>query len=383
MNAPNHNRLYFDHNATAPLAEGLIPKITAWLGDDAKNPSSVHQEGQQAKTVLDQARRRIKTLLGAGPHSQLVFTSGGTESNNMVLRSAWRDRGAKTVFVLPEIEHSCVHNTALQLEREGARLRWIKIDRNGVLDMASYQKALDDQVIMATAMLVNNETGFILPVKELAAMAREKNIPFFTDAVCAVGKWPVSFDDLGVDYLSFSSHKFGGLKGCGGLLYRQNRRLNPFVLGGPQESDKRAGTENVLGIAASAEALGLYLENLDQVIEKQKELKKRLIEGVRKIWPSAHFVTSEQDVSQTAQICFTGLNGQVLLTNLDLEGVAVSHGSACASGSLEVSRVLLNLGFSTEEAGSALRVSFGPRTTAQMIDDLLERLQRVCDRMAS
>lgn len=376
------SRLYFDYNASAPLVQGLSEVIASWLGDDFKNPSSLHHEGQKSKNFLERARKQILQGLGAAVKDKLLFTSGGTEANNTVLQSAFSRRGERRKIMLTRLEHDSVLAMAQFLEKEfGVELIWIPVSQKGDVDWHFYEKNLDSNVFLVSVMLVNNETGFVLPVKNMASLARERGVIFHTDAVCATGKWRYSFEELGVDFLTFSSHKFGGLKGSGGILYRSNSRLTPFVRGGEQESGKRAGTENIYGVLSTAYALEKSLDNLDRENQRQLELRKLLIAGIKKICPEAVIVESKIQAAQTVSVIFSGLEGMLLQANLDLEGVSASYGSACASGSPEASHVLMGLEYSEIEAKSALRFSFGSETTSSDVDELLLRVKIVLDRM--
>lgn len=378
-------RLYFDYNATAPLASGLRAPLFEWVETDPKNPVSVHQDGQAAGQSVEVARRKIVQLLGGRPKDRLIFTSGGTESNNTILHSAFLNRGARNQLLLSPIEHSCVYNFAKFLESQyGIELSWIKVDRKGEIDLEDYASKLESQKVFLTSMmLANNETGFLFPIQKMAEMAREKDILFHTDAVCAAGKIPISFEELGVDFLSFSSHKFGGLKGTGGILMKEKTKLTPYIYGGTHEFGKRAGTHNVFGILASAYALETWSENLSQEGTREAKLRELLKEKIRKIYPGVVFVESKRNLPQTLSASFAGLSGNLLLTNLDLEGVSASYGSACASGSLEISRVMRNLELPLDEAKAALRFSFGRDTTEEMITDFGERLKRAIEKMFS
>lgn len=375
-------RLYFDCNASAPLALGLKQELAEWLEVDFKNPSSAHQDGQGAKALVEKSRKTILRLLGASHGDKLFFTSGGSESNNTVLHSAFLNRGEKKKLVLTRIEHSCVHNYARFLSTLGVELVWIDVDRNGKINLEDFAAKLDDDVFLVSVMLANNETGFILPVKELTAMTKQKGIPVLCDVVCAAGKIPVSLADLNVDYMTFSSHKFGGLKGSGGIVYKSNAKLSPLIIGGPQEDEKRAGTQNVLGIAASAYALEKWCSNLAEDVRRESGLRELLKEKIHEAYPATVFTESECRLPQTLNASFVGLNGNLLLTNLDLEGVSCSYGSACASGSLEVSRVMKELGLKFDEARSALRFSFGKTTTRDDIEEFSRRLKRVVAKMS-
>lgn len=376
-------RLYFDYNATAPLAAGLKERLVEWLGSDPKNPSSAHKDGQSARALVEGARKAILRRLGAAGKDRLFFTSGGSESNNTVLHSAFLNRGTRKKLLLTRVEHSCIYNYAKFLETQGIELAWIGVDRDGNLDGEAFAKALTPDVFLVTAMLANNETGFVFPVKDMAAKAAAMGIPFHCDAVCAAGKIPVSFSDLGVDTLTFSSHKFGGLKGSGGVIYKEGSKISPYVIGGPQEDEKRAGTQNVIGILSSAFALEAWTEGLEEEVAKEAALRESLKGKIREAYPKAVFIESRTNLPQTLNASFPGLNGNLLLTNLDLEGVSVSYGSACASGSLEVSRVMKELNLKFDEARAALRFSFGRGIGAEEIEELGVRLKRAVGRMGS
>lgn len=375
------SRLYFDYNASAPLAPGLAEKIQEWVVHDFKNPNSAHQEGGSAKSLIEKSRRNILNLLGAADKDRLYFTSGGTESNNTVLQSAFALRKDKKRILISSVEHSCVYNVAKDLEKKGAVLDLFKVNARGDVNLEEFKKCLGPDVFLVSFMLANNETGFLFPIQEMAALAREHGILFHTDAVCAIGKTPVSFSNLGVDYLTFSSHKFGGLKGNGGTLVRSTAPYESFILGGTQEDGKRAGTQNVLGIASTAFALEKSLAHLAEHIRSEAACRAKIRAGIREIYPTVVFHESEKNLPQTLNVSFPKLSGTVLLANLDLEGIAASFGSACASGSLEISRVIRSLELPFDEARSALRLSFGPSLTLADVDDFLERLARVITRM--
>ena len=378
-------RLYFDYNATAPLAHGLKARIIQWMDVDPKNPVSVHQDGQSARQMVELARRQVLESFKAAPKDKLVFTSGGTESNNTVLFSAFSNRGQRNTLMLTQVEHSCIYNFAQHLAKNfGVELCWIPVDRQGQIDLDDYARKLDpDRVFLVSTMLANNETGFIFPVQEMARLARERDIPFHTDAVCAAGKIPIDFATLGVDYMSFSSHKFGGLKGSGGIVWRDGSRLSSYLIGGTHEFEKRAGTHNVFGIAASGVALLGCSQGLLERVQMEMGLRERLKQRISEVYPKTIFVEGSTQLPQTLSAAFVGLSGNLLLTNLDLEGVAVSYGSACASGSLEISRVLRHLNLPVAEASSALRLSFGTGVDAETIDEFAVRLKQVLERMTA
>lgn len=375
-------RLYFDYNATAPLAPGLAEQLKTWAEADPKNPVSVHQDGQAARKVVEDARKRVLQFFGAASQDQLIFTSGGTESNNTILHSAFLNRGDKNKLLLSQLEHSCIFNYAKFLEKQyGVELVWVEIDRLGHVDIEDYRAKLRaGGIFLATVMLANNETGFIFPIKKLAEIAHELGTLFHTDAVCIAGKKPISFKDLGVDSLSFSSHKFGGLKGSGGLIVRKSFKLSPYLYGGTHEFEKRAGTHNVFGIAATAFALD-HVSLEDPVIKHESELRQQLKQVIQEAYPDVVFIESPDNLPQTLNAAFVGLHGNLLLTNLDLEGISASYGSACASGALEISRVIRSLEISVNEARASLRFSFGQSTTADEVLEFGKRLKKALTRM--
>lgn len=376
-------RLYFDYNATAPLASGLRQKMLEWMASDPKNPVSVHRDGQLARQLVEESRRKILALFGASAKDRLIFTSGGTESNNTILFSSYFNRGTKNQLMLTPVEHSCIFNFARHLEKNfGVELVWIAVDRHGMIDLEDYAARLDpERVFLVTTMLANNETGFIFPVAEMACLARERGVPFHTDAVCAAGKIPISFAELNLDYLSFSSHKFGGLKGSGGIVMREEARLSPYIIGGTHEFEKRAGTHNVFGITSSAHALETWSGDLEKHAAQERILREQLKNRIRELYPQVVFVEGKEQLPQTLSAAFAGLSGNLLLTNLDLEGVSVSYGSACASGSLEISRVLQGLNLPAAESSATLRLSFGQGIGEAQIDEFGNRLKRVLKRM--
>lgn len=375
-------RIYFDYNASAPLAEGLKERMVEWMTADHKNPNSAHQDGQASKALMETSRKTHARLLGMRPTDKLFFNSGGTESNNTVLHSAYHQRGEKNVLVLTRVEHSCVYNYANVLKDRGdIELRYIDVARDGQIDLEAFEKLLDDKVFLVTVMLAQNETGFVFPVKEMAKIAHAKGVPIHSDVVCALAKMPVSFEDLDVDYLTFSSHKFGGLKGIGGVIYKGEHTLMPYIYGGPQEFEKRAGTQNVHGIASSAYALEEHLSHMEEKIPQFVQYRSQLKQAISEIYPEAVFIESTENLPQTLSVSFVGLSGNMILTNLDLEGVSVSYGSACASGSLEISRVMRELGLKINESRATIRISFGGTSTEKEIQEFGVRLKRVVERM--
>jgi cysteine desulfurase len=363
-------RIYLDYNATAPLARDVTDAISRALVDTFGNPSSVHAFGQGAKAALDEARTEVARLVDADP-SSLVFTSGGTEADNLALRGvadATRDPRRRRL-ITTGIEHEAVLTTARALEREGWTIDVLPVGEAGVLSPATLEASLTPETALVSVMHANNEVGTIQPIAELAALARARGALFHTDAVQSVGKIPVSVSQLGVDLLSLSGHKFGGPKGTGALWIRRGVRLASQATGGRQERNRRAGTENVPALVGLGVAARLARAKLDAAAASIAQLRDRLEHGVLTGVPGTA-VNGDRDrrVPNTTNISFDGLEAESLLIALDLEGVAVSTGSACSSGSLEPSHVLRAMGLPNQRARNSLRFSLGAETTTADID---------------
>jgi len=367
-------RLYFDYNATTPLARGLDQKLAEWVSAGYKNPSSLHQDGQQALSAMAEAREGIKSLLFARKADELIFTSSGTEANNAVIIAAHRNRQNRDTIITTKLEHASVSQTLAYLREQGVVVITVPVDRRGIVDLDFYKKYLTNDVFLVTVMLANNETGFVLPIKEMASLANAQKIPFHTDAVCAVGKIIVNFENLGATYLTLSSHKFGGLPGLGGVLMRPSAVWNPYFYGGGQEAGKRPGTENLLGILAARFALDQAVRDLHGTLSRQEMLREQLCSGIKKIFSGAVFTQSQQYLSQTLNVSFPGLEARLLVTQLDLSGVSVSAGSACSSGAIGASPVIRSLYADENIVNSAIRISFGPQTNGAEVEEFLFRL---------
>lgn len=372
-------RIYLDYNATAPLAPGVLDVVSTCLAEVFGNASSVHAFGQQAKAELDTARSAVATLIGAEA-SEVVFTAGGTEADNLALRgaaAALAPTGRRHV-IASGIEHEAVLHTLKTLEQDGWTTTLLSTGPSGVLDPAGLQEALTPATALVSVMLANNEVGTIQPVAELAAMAKASGAVFHTDAVQAVGKIPVDVRALGVDLLSLSGHKFGAPKGVGALWIRRGVRLTPTATGGRQERNRRAGTENVPALAglgaAAKHALRVMDSTAPAVAALRDGFERDVLSGVS---GSAVNGDRQRRVPNTTNISFEGIEAESLLIALDLEGVAVSTGSACSSGTLEPSHVLRAMGLPTARARNSIRFSLGPATTAaelQFVSGVLPRI---------
>jgi cysteine desulfurase len=363
-------RIYFDYNATAPVQPDAAAEMARALREDVGNPSSVHAFGQRAKACVDDARQAVAALLDGDP-SEVVFTAGGTEADNLALRGAAEALAAsgRRRIVTTGIEHEAVLTTLKALERQGCPVVALPVGESGVLTPDALEAAMTPDTGLVSVMFANNEVGTIQPIAELAAIARSHRALFHTDAVQAAGKIPVSVRALGVDLVAISGHKFGGPKGIGALWIRRGVRLVSHMTGGRQERNRRAGTENVPAIAGLGVAARAARTHLDAHAASAAALRDRLERGILASVPGS-IVNGDpaRRVPNTSNISFDGIEAESLLIALDLEGVAVSTGSACSSGSLEPSHVLRAMGFSNTRSRNSLRFSLGPGSTAAEVD---------------
>jgi cysteine desulfurase len=367
---------YFDHNATTPVAPEVLRDLTATLVEVSGNASSIHHFGQAAKQRLEGARREVATRIGCDA-KEIVFTSGGTESDNLaifgivrrtIVGSAGR---AKKHVITSTVEHPAVLNACSQLEREGAEVTWLPVGPDGIVLMSELKRALRKSTVLITIMHANNETGTLQPVREIATMAHASGAVFHSDGVQVAGRIPVNVRELGIDLYSVSGHKFGAPKGIGALYVRKGIPLEPISFGGHHERDRRAGTENVPGASALGRAAGLATDWTGTAI-----LRDRLERGILERVPGASVNGSvESRLPNTTNICFDGIEGEAIVIALDLRGYAVSSGSACSSGAVEPSHVLLAMGLTREDARSSVRFSLGPENTESEIDGLIEAVE--------
>jgi cysteine desulfurase len=368
--------IYLDYNATTPLLPEVIEEMTRLLRDVHGNASSVHVFGQRAKMTLDQARASVAQLIDADP-TDVVFTGGGTESDNFALRGAAEalEATGRRHLVASGIEHEAVLTTLKALERRGWTVQLLSTGESGILSPDALRAAVTRETAVVSVMHANNEVGTIQPIAELAAVAHEHGALFHTDAVQSVGKVPVSVRALGVDLLSLSGHKFGGPKGTGALWVRRGVRLVPFMTGGRQERNRRAGTENVPALGGLGTAARIAREKLSETMPAVAVLRDRLEQGVLSSVPGTRVNGDPtRRVANTTNVSFDGIEAESLLIALDLDGIAVSTGSACSSGSLEPSHVLRAMGLPLPRTRNSLRFSLGSATTPAEIATVIERL---------
>jgi cysteine desulfurase len=376
-------RIYLDHNATTPLVPAALDRFTAAARDTWGNASSVHHFGQQAKAVLDEARASVAALIGAAP-SEVVFTAGGTEGDNAAIRGAVEalEATGRRHLIVSAIEHEAVLQTAKSLARRGFEVSLLPVGPAGVADPDALRALMTDRTTLVSVMHANNEIGTLQPVAALAAVARRGGALFHTDAVQTAGKIPVDVAALGVDLLSISAHKFGGPKGAGALWIRRGVRLVPFVTGGRQERNRRSGTENVPAIAGMGAAAAYASAHAAAAALRIAALRDRLEQGVLdRIAGTAVNGERGSRVPNTTNISFDRVEAESLLIALDLEGIAVSSGSACSSGTLEPSHVLKAMGFPHHRTLNSLRFSLGSGTTEAEIDHVVEVLPALVEKL--
>jgi len=372
--------IYMDNAATTATSEKALREMLPYYREVYGNPSSLHGAGQSAKEHLDAARARIAARLNADP-AEIYFTSGGSESDNQALRSAAANgakRGKKHI-VSTAFEHHAILHTLKKLEREGFEVTYLSVHENGVVLPSDVESAIRDDTALVTVMLANNEIGTVQPIAEIAAVCKAKKVLFHTDAVQAVGHVPVDVRALGVDMLSLSAHKFHGPKGVGALYVRRGVPLATFIEGGAQERGRRAGTENLAGIVGMAAALDEACDGMEKAAKKERALCDRLIAGLSKIPHSRLNGDREKRLPGIVNMCFEGIEGEGLLLLLDDRGICASSGSACTSGSLDPSHVLLALGLPHEVAHGSLRLSLSDETTDKDVDAVLKAVPEVVE----
>lgn len=369
---------YFDHNATTPVAPEVLRDLTETLVAVCGNASSIHHFGQAAKKRLEDSRREIAARIGSDP-KEIVFTSGGTESDNLAIfgigRKCLMERipgsRMRNHIVTSAIEHPAVLNACGQLEKEGAEVMYLPVGSDGIVRLEDVKRALRSTTALVTIMHANNETGALQPIREIASMAHAAGAVFHSDGVQVAGRFSLNVRELGVDLYSISGHKFGAPKGIGALYVRKGTALDPMIVGGHHERDRRAGTENVPGASALGRAARLGAD-----WEEIAGLRDRLEEGIlRRVPGTAVNGSVERRLANTTNIRFDGIEGEAVVIALDLRGYAVSSGSACSSGAVEPSHVLLAMGLTPEQARSSVRFSLGPENTEKEVDGLIEAVE--------
>ena len=378
-------RIYLDHNATTPVDPAAIDRMTAVLRDEFGNPSSVHHFGQRTKALVDEARSAVATLIGGDP-TEVVFTGGGTEGDNFAIRGAAEalEVTGRRHLIATSIEHEAVLNTFKALARRGWRTTLLPVDQSGVVSSEVLREAITDETALVSVMHANNEVGTIQPIAALAQIAREKGALFHTDAVQSAGKIPLNVKTLGVDLLTISAHKMNGPKGVGALWLRRGVRLVPVLTGGRHERGRRAGTENVAGIVGAGVAAAIAAAKMASEHARVSALRDRLEREVLRTVPGTAINGGNSPrVPNTTNISFERIEAESLLIALDLEGIAVSTGSACSSGTLEPSHVLKAMGFPVHRTQNSIRFSFGMGNTDADVDRVVTVLPGVVEKLRS
>ena len=373
-------RIYADNAATTKMAKPVIDVMTEYMDKVYGNPSSLHSTGQQAAEALAQARECVARVLGAEP-KEITFTSGGSEADNQAIRSAalWGKRKGKTHLISTAFEHHAVLHTLKKLESEGFSVTLLPVYGDGFVRAEDVKAALREDTALVSVMFANNEIGTLQPVKEIGAICREAGVIFHTDAVQAAGHVKIDVEEMNIDMLSLSAHKFYGPKGVGALYVRKGIPLFSLIEGGAQERSRRAGTENIPGIAGMAKAILLAAERLEENGVYERKLRDALIEGLSKIPLDAVYGDPEKRLPGNVTFCFEGIEGESLLLLLDAKGIEASSGSACTSGSLDPSHVLLAIGRPHEVAHGSLRLTLSPENTMEEVEYMIREIAGVVE----
>ena len=376
--------VYLDHNATTPVADEVLTAMQPYFAQHFGNASSIHGLGREARNAVDTAREQIAELIGAQSASEIVFTSGGTESDNHAIRGVadyYRDRKGRHI-ISARTEHHAVFHTCQWLEQQGFDVTYLSVNRYGRVETDALREAIRDDTVLITLMHANNETGTLNPIDEIGAIAQECGVLFHTDAVQSVGKIPLDLCATPVDLLTLSGHKIYGPKGIGALYIRRGTRLNSLIFGGSHERNRRAGTENVPGMVGFGAASTLALKQMEQESARLVGLLERLEAGLQSQLKGIHVNTDpEHRLPNTLNLSFERVEAETLILALDMEGICVSSGSACTSGSLEPSHVLQALKLDPRLAQGTLRLSLGRQNNEEQIDRAIETIVRLVKRV--
>lgn len=375
-------QIYFDNSATTKLDKKVLEEMIPYLTENYGNPSSIYKIGRENRKAVEEAREKVAKALNANPN-EIYFTAGGSESDNTAIKGiAYANKEKGNHIITSKIEHPAVLETCKQLEKEGFEVSYIGVDENGILNLEELKNEIKSTTILITIMFANNEIGTIQPIEEIGRIAKENNVLFHTDSVQAVGSVKIDVQKLNIDALSLSAHKFYGPKGIGALYVRKGVKFDKLIRGGHQERNKRAGTENVAGIVGLGKAIELAYEELEEHNRKIKELRDYYVEEVKERIPYIKINGDmEKRLPGNSNISFRFIEGESLLLNLDLKGICASSGSACTSGSLDPSHVLLSIGLPHEIAHGSLRISIGKYNTKEEVDYLLDSLVEIVNRL--
>lgn len=376
-------RIYLDNNATTQVDREVLEAMMPFFREHYGNASSIHEFGRKAKMAVEDARESVAKLIVAANLTEVVFTSGGTEADNLAVKGvadALKDKGNH--IISSAIEHHAVINTCKHLEEKGFKVTYLPVDKYGLVNLDDLKKAITPKTILVSIMFANNETGTIEPIGEIATIVKSKGIIFHTDAVQAVGKAPIDVKKIGIDLLSLSGHKFHGPKGIGALYIKKGVKISPMLHGGHHERNRRAGTENVPGIVGLGKAAELAAANMEKESAYMAGLRDALYKGitdnVKDVRLNGH---PEKRLPNTLNVGFKYLEGESILLNLDIEGIAASTGSACTSGSLEPSHVLTAMGVDAADAQGSIRFSLSKNNTKDHIDYVIKTLPPIIKRL--
>lgn len=386
----NKTKVYLDHNATTPLSEEVISGLSL-VARIWGNPSSIHYAGRGPKSIIREARQLLSLSLGVNP-LELIFTSGGSESNNSVIKGIFdlikrtpvgHQLFSRNEYITSQVEHPSVLKTFKWIESRGAVVHYLPVNRKGEIDLEMYENVLSERTALVSIMFANNETGSVFPIQKMAKLAHSKGALFHSDCVQALGKMSLNLEKLEVDYASFSAHKFYAMKGVGLLYVKKGSPFEPLLIGGAQERNRRGGTENALGIWSFGEMtkkLSTISEKYPQMQNLRDHFESRVLSEISQVQ-----ITAQQSprLPNTSSLVIKDVDGETLLMSLDIAGFAVSTGAACSSGNPEPSPVLLAMGLSREEAQSSLRISLGLQTNKNEIDQFIETLKSVVERLRS
>lgn len=377
-------RIYADNAATTKVAPEVVDAMLTYFTETYGNPSSIYNEGRTARVAVEKAREQVANAIGASP-KEIYFTGSGSEADNWALRSTARALSKKGNHIITSaVEHHAVLHTCQDLEKQGFEVTYLPVDKYGMVSPDDVKAAIKDTTIMISIMFANNEIGTIMPIAEIGKIAKEAGVVFHTDAVQAVGNVEIDVKAMNIDMLSLTAHKFHGPKGCGALYVRQGVKLMSFITGGAQERMRRAGTENVPGIVGLGKAIELATANIKEKQEKLIALRDRYIKKVLETVPYSRLNGHPTErLAGNANISFEYIEGEGLLLSLDQKGIAASSGSACTSGSLDPSHVLLAIGLKHEQAHGSLRTSFGEDTTVEDIDYMVDAIAEIVARLRS
>ena len=375
-------RIYLDNAATTKTAREVVDAMLPYFTESYGNPSSIYELGQRSKEAITKAREEIAQVIGAKTE-EIYFTGGGSEADNWAIKAAYEAYKNKGNHIITtKIEHHAVLHTCQYLEKQGARVTYLDVDENGLVDLDQLQKAITPETILITIMFANNEIGTIEPVREIGLIAKEHGILFHTDAVQAFGQVPIDVDEMNIDMLSSSAHKINGPKGIGCLYIRKGVKIRSFIHGGAQERKRRAGTENVPGIVGYGVAARMAAETMKKRTQREKELRDYFIRRVLEEVPYVRLNGEPvKRLPNNTNFSFQFIEGESLLIMLDMKGIAGSSGSACTSGSLDPSHVLLAIGLPHEIAHGSLRLTLGADTTKEDLDYTLEQIKEIVEKL--